>query len=102
MDLSFNKNEDAMRLALSQLRQKKDKIELGGGRKAIEKAHARNKMTPRERIDFLIDKDTDFLEIGSYAGYAMYAEEGGCPAGGTVGGLGYVSGRQCVIIANDY
>lgn len=102
MDLSFNKNDDAMRLALSSLRQKKDKIELGGGKKAMEKGRERHKMTPRERIAFLIDDGTDFLEIGSFAGYEMYPEEGGCPAGGTIGGLGYVRGRQCVIIANDY
>lgn len=91
-----------MKLAVSQMKQRFAKIELGGGKKAIEKAKAKNKMTPRERIDFLIDKDTDFQEIGGFAGYEMYEEEGGCPAGGTVGGLGYVSGRQCVIIANDF
>ena len=102
MNLDFNKNDDAMRLALSQMKQRFSKIEAGGGRKAIEKAKARNKMTPRERIAFLIDKGTDFMEIGTFAGYEMYAEEGGCPAGGTIGGIGYVSGRQCVLIANDF
>lgn len=91
-----------MRLAVSQMKQRLARIEEGGGKKAIEKARARNKLTPRERIAFLIDKDTEFSEIGAFAGYEMYAEEGGCPAGGTVGGLGYVNGRQCVIIANDY
>lgn len=91
-----------MKLAISQMKQKFAKIELGGGKKAIEKAKEKNKMSPRERIAFLIDKGTSFQEIGGFAGYEMYEEEGGCPAGGTVGGLGYVSGRLCVIIANDF
>lgn len=102
MDLEFNKNEDAMRLLISQMKQRLAKIEAGGGKKAIEKARARNKMTPRERIQYLIDKDSNFIEIGAFAGYDMYPEEGGCPAGGTVAGIGYVAGRQCVIVANDY
>jgi acetyl-CoA carboxylase carboxyltransferase component len=102
MNLDFNKNDDAMRLAVSQMKQRLAKIEEGGGKKAIEKAKAKNKLSPRERIAFLIDKNTEFLELGAFAGYEMYADEGGCPAGGTIGGLGYVSGRQCVIIANDY
>jgi 3-methylcrotonyl-CoA carboxylase beta subunit len=78
-----------------------EKIYEGGGKKAIEKQKEKNKLTPRERIDYLIDKDTEFIEIGAFAGYEMYPEQGGCPAGGTVAGLGYVSGRQCVIVAND-
>ncbi|WP_118975890.1 acyl-CoA carboxylase subunit beta [Taibaiella koreensis] len=101
MNLEFNKNDDAMRLALSQLRQRFAKIEEGGGKKAMDKARAKNKMAPRERIQYLIDKDSTFIEIGAFAGYDMYKEEGGCPAGGTIGGLGYIQGRQCVIVAND-
>jgi acetyl-CoA carboxylase carboxyltransferase component len=101
MDLEFNKNEDALRLALSELRQKKDKIALGGGKKSIEKQHEKNKLTARERIAYLVDNDTSFIELGSFAGYDMYEKEGGCPAGGTVAGIGYVSGKQCVIVAND-
>jgi 3-methylcrotonyl-CoA carboxylase beta subunit len=101
MNLEFNKNDDAMRLALSQMKQRLAKIEEGGGKKAMEKARAKNKMAPRERIQYLIDKDSTFIEIGAFAGYDMYQEEGGCPAGGTVAGLGYVKGRQCVIVAND-
>ncbi|HEY6900396.1 MAG TPA: carboxyl transferase domain-containing protein [Puia sp.] len=99
--LDFNKNEDVMRQALSQLRIRFDKIALGGGKKAIEKQREKNKLTPRERIAYLIDEGTIFIELGAFAGYEMYEEQGGCPAGGTVGGIGYVSGRQCVIIAND-
>lgn len=101
MDLEFNKNEDAMRLATSQMKQRHAQISLGGGKKAIEKAKERGKMTPRERIQYLVDKGSEFIEIGSFAGWEMYAEHGGCPAGGTVAGLGYVHGRQCVIVAND-
>jgi acetyl-CoA carboxylase carboxyltransferase component len=101
MNLELNKNEDAMHLAVSQLKNRYEKITLGGGKKAIEKQHAKNKLTARERIDYLIDKDRPFIEIGSFAGFEMYEEEGGCPAGGTVGGVGYVSSRQCVIVAND-
>jgi 3-methylcrotonyl-CoA carboxylase beta subunit len=77
------------------------KIFEGGGKKSIAKQKERNKLTARERIDYLIDKDSSFIEIGAFAGYEMYEKEGGCPAGGTVAGVGYVSGRQCVIVAND-
>lgn len=101
MNLEFNKNDDAMRLAISQMKQRFAKIEEGGGKKAMEKARAKNKMAPRERIQYLIDKGSRFVEIGAFAGYDMYKEEGGCPAGGTVAGMGYVSGRQCIIVAND-
>lgn len=101
MDLEFNKNDDAMRLAIGQMKHRHDQISLGGGKKTIEKNREKGKLTPRERIQYLIDKDTRFTEIGSFAGYEMYAEQGGCPAGGTVGGLGYVSGRLSMIIAND-
>ena len=99
--LDFNKNEDAMRQTLSQLRQRLDKIALGGGKKAIEKQREKNKLTPRERIRYLIDEGSSFIELGAFAGYELYEEQGGCPAGGTVAGIGYVSRRQCIIIAND-
>jgi acetyl-CoA carboxylase carboxyltransferase component len=99
--LDFNKNEDVMRQALSQLRTRLDKIALGGGKKAIEKQKEKNKLTPRERIAYLIDEGSSFIELGAFAGYEMYEDQGGCPAGGTVGGIGYVSNRQCIIIAND-
>ncbi len=101
MNLEFNKNEDRMRLSISQLKQRLGKIAEGGGKKAIEKQREKNKLTPRERISYLCDEGRPFIEIGALAGYEMYEEQGGCPAGGTVGGLGYVSGRQCVIVAND-
>jgi acetyl-CoA carboxylase carboxyltransferase component len=101
MTLEFNKYEDMMRLAISQMRQRHAQISLGGGKKAIEKAKEKGKLSPRERIDYLIDADTEFQEIGAFTAYEMYQEHGGCPAGGTVGGLGFVSGKLCMIIAND-
>lgn len=101
MNIEKNKNEDANKLAWKEIERKLQKIEEGGGKKAIQKQKDRNKMTARERIDYLADKDKPFIEIGAFAGYDMYAEYGGCPAGGTVAGVGYISGKQCVIVAND-
>ncbi|MGG9971929.1 acyl-CoA carboxylase subunit beta [Ferruginibacter sp. SUN002] len=101
MSLEQNKNEDAMKLAYSQVRQRLEKIYEGGGKKSIEKQKERNKLTARERITYLCDSDKPFVEIGAFAGFGMYEEQGGCPAGGTVSGVGYISGRQCVIVAND-
>ncbi len=80
---------------------KKEKIYISGGQKSIDKQHERNKLTARERIAYLCDDDKPFIEIGTFAGYDMYEEYGGCPAGGTVAGIGYVSNRQCVVVAND-
>src|SRR6478736_9239303 len=101
MDLEFNRNEDFMKQSLGQLRNRFQKISLGGGLKAAEKQKEKNKKTARERIAYMLDPDAEFIEIGAFAGYEMYEEYGGCPAGGTVAGIGYVSGRQCVIMAND-
>ncbi len=101
MNIQTNRNDDTMRLLLSTRKRALETIHLGGGKKAIEKQHEKQKLTPRERLDYLLDKDKPFVEIGAFAGYDMYHEEGGCPAGGTVGGVGYISGRQCVIMAND-
>ncbi|MDP4215461.1 MAG: carboxyl transferase domain-containing protein [Bacteroidota bacterium] len=99
--LDFSRNDDFMRLALSQLRTRMDKIASGGGKAAVERQRERDKWTARERILYLADEGAPFVEIGAFAGYGMYEDEGGCPAGGTVAGVGYVSGRQCVIVAND-
>src|SRR5689334_15229338 len=101
MNIVFNKNEDGMKQLLSDMHRKQEKIEEGGGKKAIAKQKEKNKLFARERIDYLVDKDKPFIEIGQFAGYEMYEEQGGCPAGGTVAGVGYVSGRQCIILAND-
>jgi acetyl-CoA carboxylase carboxyltransferase component len=99
--LEFNKNEDENKLKLMRLNQELKKIYLGGGEKRIAKLKNQGKMTARERIEYLTDRDSEFLEIGAFAGYDMYQEHGGCPAGGVVTGIGYISGQQCVIVAND-
>lgn len=99
--LDFNKNEDALRRAVSGWRTRLEKIMLGGGKTAADKQHEKNKLTARERIRYLVDEGSPFIEIGAFAGFEMYEEQGGCPAGGTVAGIGYISGRQCVILAND-
>lgn len=101
MNIEQNRKEDWMRLLLSDVQNRFEKIKLGGGKKSIEKQKERNKLTARERIDYLIDKTRTFVEIGAFAGFEMYEEQGGCPAGGTVAGVGYIGGRQCVIVAND-
>lgn len=99
--MQFNRNEDAMRLALRTMEKRQGEAALGGGRKSMERIKRKGRLTARERIEYLIDEEADFVELGIFAGYGMYAEEGGCPGGGTVSGIGYVSGRQCVILAND-
>ncbi|HSB93997.1 MAG TPA: carboxyl transferase domain-containing protein [Flavitalea sp.] len=101
MNPDLNRNEDLMKKSLSLLRQRITEVSLGGGKKAVEKQREKHKMTARERIDYLCDKDKPFTEIGALAGYDMYEEQGGCPSGGTVAGLGYIAGRQVVILAND-
>ena len=100
-DLKFNKNEDTMKLKLSALQRKIDTIHLGGGEKKIKKHHSKGKLTARERVAFLLDKDSDYVEMGEFAGYGMYEQYGGCPSGGVVIVIGYVSGKQCVVVAND-
>ncbi|MEQ1553747.1 MAG: carboxyl transferase domain-containing protein [Ferruginibacter sp.] len=101
MDIQFNKNEDEQKLAWSAVKHQLEKIYEGGGLKSQAKQKEKNKLVARERIAYLCDDDKPFIEIGAFAGFEMYEEYGGCPAGGTVSGIGYVSGRQCVIIAND-
>ncbi len=101
MDIKFNQNEDYNKLKWSEIQQKLQKIYLGGGKKRIEKEHAKGKMTARERIDYLLDKDKNQIEIGAFAGYDMYQEHGGCPAGGVVVKIGYINGRQVIVVAND-
>lgn len=100
-ELEFNKNDDAMRLKISALERELNKIYEGGGKKRIEKHHSKGKLTARERIDLLLDPNTDRIEIGAIAGKGMYEEHGGCPAGGVVIVIGYVSGKQCIVVAND-
>src|SRR3990167_7162757 len=101
MDIEFNKNEDVMKQLISGMERRLEKIYLGGGKARIDKLHEQGKMTARERIAYLIDKDSQTLEIAAFAGEDMYKEHGGCPAGGVAIVIGYVSGRQCIIVAND-
>lgn len=101
MDINFNKNEDHNKLLLSDLKQKLAKVKLGGGEKRIEKLHGEGKMTARERIDYLLDPKSKSIEIGAFVGDGMYAEHGGCPSGGVVIKIGYVRGKQCIVVAND-
>ena len=100
-DIEFNKNEDAMRQLVDKLTYKLKEVAEGGGKKNAQKQHDQGKMLARERVDYLIDKKSNFIEIGAFAAEGMYAEYGGCPAAGVIVGIGYVSGRQCVIVAND-
>lgn len=101
MDLTFNQNEDHNKLLLSQLKHKFAKIKLGGGEKRIEKLHSEGKMTARERIDYLFDSSKQSIEIGAFVGEGMYAEHGDCPSGGVVIKIGYIQGKQCIVVAND-
>ncbi len=101
MDIEFNKREDQNRLKLSEINRLLSEIKKGGGEKRLQKLREEGKMTARERIEYLLDKNSDSIEIGAFAGYEMYEEHGGCPSGGVVVVIGYVSGRQCIIVAND-
>jgi len=101
MDINFNKNEDHNKLLLSDLKHRFAKVRLGGGEKRIEKLHAEGKMTARERIDYLLDPKAKSIEIGAFVGDGMYAEHGGCPSGGVVVKIGYIKGKQCIVVAND-
>lgn len=100
-DLEFNKNEDQFKQLVSKLRTREKKTRLGGGEKKIDEQHQKGKLTARERIAYLTDKGSNFLEIGLFAGDGMYADVGGCPSGGVVTGIGYIKGRLCMIVAND-
>ncbi|RZK79568.1 MAG: acyl-CoA carboxylase subunit beta [Pedobacter sp.] len=101
MDIEFNKNEDVNKQSVYELKTKLKKIYQGGGEKSAAKQKEKGKLLARERIAYLIDKDKPFLEVGAFAADGMYAEQGGCPSAGVVCGIGYVSGRQCMIVAND-
>lgn len=101
MDINFNINEDYNKLLVSDLRKRFVKVSKGGGEKRIEKLHSEGKMTARERIDYLLDKNSESIEIGAFAGEDMYKEHGGCPSGGVVVKIGYVSEKQVIVVAND-
>ena len=101
MDINFNKNEDHNKLLLSNLKNRFAQVKLGGGTKRIEKLHAEGKMTARERIAYLLDEKSKSIEIGAFVGDGMYKEHGGCPSGGVVVKIGFISGKQCIVVAND-
>ena len=101
MNVNFNKNEDYNKLLVSELTKHFAKIKLGGGKKRIENQHVKGKMTARERINYLLDSKSKYIEIGGFAGKDMYQEHGGCPSGGVIVKIGFVKGRQCIVVAND-
>ncbi|MDX1362638.1 MAG: carboxyl transferase domain-containing protein [Arenibacter latericius] len=101
MDINFNKNEDHNKLLLSELKRKLAKVKLGGGKQRLDKQHALGKMSARERIDYLLDEGTSSIEIGAFVGEGMYEDHGGCPSGGVIVKIGYVKGKQCIVVAND-
>ncbi|WP_282050261.1 acyl-CoA carboxylase subunit beta [Maribacter aquivivus] len=101
MDLKFNQNEDRNKLLLSDLRRKLNEVYLGGGKAKIAKQHDQGKMTARERVDYLLDPKSEQIEVGAFVGDGMYKEHGGCPSGGVVIKIGYVKGKQCIVVAND-
>ena len=100
-DVSFNKNEDQIKLMISNLNLKLDEIYLGGGKEKINKQKLKGKLGARERVELLLDKDSPNIEIGALAGYKMYQDHGGCPAGGVVVVMGYVHQKLCIVVAND-
>ncbi|MCF6296498.1 MAG: acyl-CoA carboxylase subunit beta [Flavobacteriaceae bacterium] len=101
MDINFNKNEDHNKLLLSNLNKMFYRVSKGGGDNRIAKLHAKGKMTARERIDYLLDNKNNCIEIGAFVGDDMYKEHGGCPSGGVIVKIGYISGKQCIVVAND-
>jgi len=101
MNLNFNKNEDYNKLLVTDLHKRLSQVKLGGGKSKIEKEHAKGKLTARERIEYLLDSNSKFIEIGAFAGDGMYAAHGGCPSGGVVVKIGYIKGKQCIVVAND-
>ena len=101
MDINFNKNEDFNKLLISDLRKRFAHVKLGGGQERIDKHCKKGKMTARDRVDYLFDKKTKSIEIGAFAGDDMYEEHGGCPSAGVVVKIGYINGKQCIVVAND-
>ena len=101
MNIKFNKNEDFNKLLISDLHKRFAKVKLGGGKDRIKKHIAKGKMTARERVDYLFDNKAKSIEIGAFAGDNMYKEHGGCPSGGVVVKIGYIKGKQCIVVAND-
>ncbi len=100
-DAAFEKNQERLSEMIKHLHSAGEHTKLGGGKKRIEKLHRQKKLGARERIEKLIDPGSTFVEVGLFAGYEMYEEEGGAPSSGTVFGVGIIHGREVVIVAND-
>ena len=101
MDKKFKNNKEFNKFLISDLKKRFAKVKLGGGQKRIDKLHKKGKMSARERIDYLFDNKSKSIEIGAFAGDKMYEEHGGCPCGGVVVKIGYISKKQCIVVAND-
>lgn len=101
IDLDLSRNEDHYKLLIHRVQHRLEQIKLGGGQKKLDKIREEGRLTARERIEYLADKDRPVFEIGAFAGFEMYEEHGGCPAGGVIVSIAYVKGRQCIIVAND-
>ena len=101
MNDNFKKNRQYNNRLISDLSKRFKKVKLGGGQLRIDKHHEKGKLTARERIDYLLDKKTNSIEIGAFAADDMYHEHGGCPSGGVVVKIGYIMGKQCIVVAND-
>ena len=101
MDKKFKNNKEFNKFLISDLKKRFAKVKLGGGQKRIDKLHKKGKMSARERIDYLFDNKSKSIEIGAFAGDQMYEEHGGCPCGGVVVKIGYISKKQCIVVAND-
>jgi acetyl-CoA carboxylase carboxyltransferase component len=100
-ELEFNRNEDAYQLLMQRYREMHEQVRQGGGIKATARHKEKGKMTAWERIKHLLDPGRPYMEVGALAAWGLYEEHGGCPAAGVVVVVGYVSGRQCVVVAND-
>lgn len=100
-EIQLNINEDTNKLGVSRVEQKLNDISKGGGKERIARHKAKGKLTARERIEILLDKDQPQVEIGAFAAYEMYDSEGGCPSAGVIVVLGYISGVLCIVAAND-
>jgi 3-methylcrotonyl-CoA carboxylase beta subunit len=101
MDIEFNKNEDTLKQLCYQLRERYKLVALGGGEKKIKSEHEKGKLTARERIQKLLDADSNSFEVGAFTAYNMYEEYGGCPSAGVVVVIGYIHQRICIVVAND-
>ena len=101
MSIALEKNKDQNKLLVADLNKKTAQMKLGGGKSRLEKIRLQGKMTARERINFLLDENTKSIEIGTLAGFDMYKENGGCPSGGVIVVMGYISKKLCVVVAND-